>query len=349
MSGRHQVGLAAITVLLCLVVTLPLELQRRIVNDVFNRQDFRTIGTLALTYFGVAIAHRGIKFGMNIYRGWVGENATRTLRSTVFAASSRECGSQSGTRISIVLAEADPIGKFVGASISEPLLQCGVLASLFAYIVFIQPWMALVALGALAPQILYIPAMQNAINRRATARILALREVSASLSRGLRGLDGQRRQQERANRVFELNMSTYKIKYAMDFLMNGSVHLSMAGILALGGYFVSKGKIDAGSVVACTVGLSRISDPWGDLVDWFRDLRVTQARYTLIRNARLRAAAGRPNAPYFTARGFHLSPVDRVVQHTDRERRGLDGRSANAFGPTRVSDRAARRRELRRG
>src|SRR6516225_1240469 len=45
MSGRHQVGLAAITVLLCLVVTLPLELQRRIVNDVFNRQDFRTIGT----------------------------------------------------------------------------------------------------------------------------------------------------------------------------------------------------------------------------------------------------------------------------------------------------------------
>jgi ABC-type multidrug transport system fused ATPase/permease subunit len=286
---------------------------------------------------------------MNIYRGWVGENATRTLRSAVFAASPRECGSRSGTRISIALAEADPIGKFVGVSISEPLLQCGVLASLFGYMLFIQPWMALVAFGALAPQILYIPAMQNAINRRATERILALREVSASLSRGLRGLDGPRRQQDRADRVFHLNMGVYKIKYAMDFLMNGSVHFSMAGILALGGYFVSKGKIDAGSVVACMAGLSKISDPWGDLVDWFRDLRVTQARYTLIRNAGLRAAAGRSNVSYLSANRFHPSPVDRVVQRTDRECRGLDGRRTNALSSVHIPDRAARRRGHRRG
>jgi hypothetical protein len=59
----------------------------------------------------------------------------------------------------------------------------------------------------------------------------------------------------------------------------------MAGILALGGYYVAIGEIDAGSVVACVAGLSKITDPWGDLVDWFRDLRVTQARYALIRTA----------------------------------------------------------------
>jgi ABC-type protease/lipase transport system fused ATPase/permease subunit len=77
-------------------------------------------------------------------------------------------------------------------------------------------------------------------------------------------------------------------------LMNGSFHLSMAGILALGGYYVATGEIDAGSVIACTAGLSKISDPWGDLVDWFRDLRVTQARYALIRAAGLRASDVEP-------------------------------------------------------
>jgi ABC-type bacteriocin/lantibiotic exporter with double-glycine peptidase domain len=293
-SARHQVGIAAITIVLCLVITVPLELQRRIVNDALKRGDFSTIAFLALAYFGVALAHRGIKLAMNVYRSWVGENSTRYLRSMVLAAegraTDREAGSRRGVDISIVLTEADPIGNFVGVSFSEPLLQLGVLISLLAYMTYLQPWMAVIALGSLSPQLLYVPAMQNAINCRATERILTLRAVSTALNRGIRGADTIWRQLERADHVFDLNMSIYKIKYFMNFLMNSSFHMSVAGILALGGYYVAIGKIDAGSVIACTAGLSRISDPWGDLVDWFRDLRVTQARYALIRAAELRAS-----------------------------------------------------------
>jgi ABC-type multidrug transport system fused ATPase/permease subunit len=291
-SGRHQLGLLAITVVLCLVNTVPLELQRRIVNDALQRGNFSTIAFLAAAYFGVALGHRGIKLALSIYRSWVGENSTRYLRSIVLAgekkATEREVGSRRGVDLSIVLAEADPIGTFVGISLSEPVLQFGVLISLLAYMTFLQPWMAVIALASLAPQILYVPAFQNAINRRATERILTLRAVSTALNRGLRGRDSAWRQLERADHVFDLNMSIFKIKYFMNFLMNGSFHLSMAGILALGGYYVAIGKIDAGSVIACTAGLSKICDPWDDLVAWFRDLRVTQARYGLVRATELR-------------------------------------------------------------
>jgi ABC-type bacteriocin/lantibiotic exporter with double-glycine peptidase domain len=205
------------------------------------------------------------------------------------------------------LAEAAPIGSFVGASLSEPLLQCGVLINLLAYMTWLQPWMALIALSALASQILYIPAMQNAINRRATARILTLRAVSTALNRGVRGANATSRQLKRADHVFDLNMNIYKIKYLMDFLMTGSVHLSTAGILAVGGYYVAMGKIDAGSVIACSAGLSKITDPWGDLVDWFRDLRVAETRYALVRSVAQRAHGNRPMAP---AGGIVLSLCD---------------------------------------
>ena len=178
-SARHQIGLAVITTLLFLISAAPLELQRRIVNDALQRGDFVTIAVLALVYFGVAIAQGGIKLAMNVYRGWVSENSTRYLRSIVLAALGRgevhPVGLRSGVDISIVLAEADPVGSFVGVSFSEPLLQCGILLSLLAYMTYLQPRMALIALGALAPQILYVPAMQNAVNRRATGRILTLR------------------------------------------------------------------------------------------------------------------------------------------------------------------------------
>jgi ABC-type bacteriocin/lantibiotic exporter with double-glycine peptidase domain len=292
-SARHQIGLAVITTLLFLISAAPLELQRRILNDALQRGDFITIATLAVVYFGVAVAQGAIKLAMNVYRGWVSENSTRYLRSIVLAALGRgeihAVGSRTGVDISIVLAEADPVGTFVGVSFSEPLLQCGILLSLLAYMTYLQPWMALIALGALAPQILYVPAMQNAINRRATGRILTLRVISTALNRHITGSIVATRLLKRADRIFNFNMSIYKIKYFMNFLMNGSFHLSMAGILALGGYYVAVGKLDAGSVIACTAGLTKINDPWGDLVDWFRELRVTQAKYALIRDAEMRA------------------------------------------------------------
>jgi ABC-type multidrug transport system fused ATPase/permease subunit len=133
-----------------------------------------------------------------------------------------------------------------------------------------------------------------------------LRSISTALNRGKMDSSIASRQLAKADHVFGLNMSIFKIKYLMNFLMNGSFHLSMAGILALGGYYVAAGKIDVGSVIACSAGLSRVNDPWGDLVDWFRELRVTQAKYALLRSAELSAlesVASRRRAPRWRSLG----------------------------------------------
>lgn len=63
------------------------------------------------------------------------------------------------------------------------------------------------------------------------------------------------------------------------------MQLGYAGIFALGGYYVITGKTQIGTVVAFVSGLSKINDPWGDLVNWYRDLRVTQVKYALIRDS----------------------------------------------------------------
>jgi ABC-type multidrug transport system fused ATPase/permease subunit len=302
-SGQHQIVLAIVTTVLFLISAVPLELQRRLVNDTLKRGELRMVVTLALAYFGVALAQGAIKLGMNVYRGWVSENSTRYLRSVILCAEGKTNGEfqseHKGVDISIVLAEAEPIGNFVGVSFSEPLLQCGILISLLSYMTYLQPWMAVIALGALAPQLLYVPAMQNAINRRATGRIMTLRSISTALNRGQILPEVASRQLEKAGHVFDLNMSIFRIKYVMNFLMNSSFHLSMAGILALGGYYVAIGRIDIGSVIACAGGLQRINDPWGDLVDWFRELRVTQAKFALLRSAELQVleAAVAPPRP----------------------------------------------------
>jgi ABC-type bacteriocin/lantibiotic exporter with double-glycine peptidase domain len=57
----------------------------------------------------------------------------------------------------------------------------------------------------------------------------------------------------------------------------------MAGILGVAGVMVTAGKTDIGTMVAFAAGLAKINDPWGDLVTWYRDYRVVNARCRLVR------------------------------------------------------------------
>ena len=86
-----------------------------------------------------------------------------------------------GVRISIIVSEAEAVGGFAGGSFSEPVLNAGILLSVFGYMLYVQPWMALVALLMFCPQLLFIPALQEAINRRTKRRIETLRAVSGAI------------------------------------------------------------------------------------------------------------------------------------------------------------------------
>ena len=289
-SGTHQFGLAALSILLFLVGTAPLELQRRIVNVATERGPYASIVRLAALYVGLAVAEGSTKLGLNMYRNWVGESAVRWLRLSIFeraraADESFPATAMEGTQLSIVIAEAEPIGGFVGDSISEPLLQFGILGAVTAYLIYLQPFMAIVVAIVFAPQIGFVPLMQGAINRRVQEKIAVMRHVSEGIVAAGSAVDADGSQHGRIQSIFSINMGIYKLKFSMNFLMNLMTQLGYVGILALGGYFVVAGRIEVGTVVAFISGLSKINDPWGDLVDWYRNVRVTQVKYDMVLDA----------------------------------------------------------------
>lgn len=290
-SGPHQLALSALSVLVFLLSTAPLEVQRRMVNDAFKGGQFQPILALALAYVGLAIAEGAVKLAMNVYRGWVSETTVRSLRRTVHlllreASSDRVAADALGIETSMMLAEAEPIGGFVGVSVSEPMMQGGLLLAVFGYMTYLEPLMALVALLVFCPQIVFVPLMQHAINLRVARRISALREVSVAMmgEPGAHFHVGQDLD-VRIDDVFALNMGIYKLKFSMNFLMNLLHHSGTAGVLAAGGWFVVHGQTEVGTVVAFVSGLAKINDPWGDLVNWFRDLTATATKYDLIAQA----------------------------------------------------------------
>ena len=89
----------------------------------------------------------------------------------------------------------------------------------------------------------------------------------------------------RIDRVFHLNMGIYKFKFSMNFLMNLSTQLQIIGVLAVGAWAVLHDQLEIGGVVAFISGIGRITDPWGDLVNYFRDANINQVKFGLLRDA----------------------------------------------------------------
>ena len=289
-SGWHQLPLVILTACVALLEVVPLELQRRIVNDAVKDRNYGFVIALCVVYLGAVLLQGGTKLVVNIYRNWVGESAVRELRrrvhvlvdATTAASSTLEA---EGVQASMIVSEVEPVGSFVGGSVSEPLLQAGILASVVAYMIHVDLWMAAVAILFFLPQLVFVPMMQRAMNRRTRVRVRIIRRLSVSVVEGGGDAERGRADDDRIDRVFHLNMGIYKLKFSMNFLMNLSTQLQIIGALAVGAWAVLQDQLEIGGVVAFISGIGRITDPWGDLVNYFRDANVNQVKFRLLSDA----------------------------------------------------------------
>jgi ABC-type bacteriocin/lantibiotic exporter with double-glycine peptidase domain len=284
---RHQVQVSLLAIAVFVLNTAPLEMQRRILNAAVPDGDLARVVALALVYAAIVLGEGFVKLLMNIYGGWIGEKAIRALR----LAASRQVESipaahvgarVQGVEISMILAEPEPIGGFVGVAISELVLQIGILASVFGYMLYMQPSLALVCLAIFSPQFVFVPLMQSAINRRVQGRIAVLREASAGvILAGSSEAERAQRRMQRFAEIFELNLGIIKLRFSMKFLMNLTQNLGKVTILCVGGWYVINGRTDIGTVVAFVSGLNNVRDPWGDLVNWYQDMMLARAKYRM--------------------------------------------------------------------
>jgi ABC-type bacteriocin/lantibiotic exporter with double-glycine peptidase domain len=77
-------------------------------------------------------------------------------------------------------------------------------------------------------------------------------------------------------------LGIFKLKFSMNLLMNFCSHLQVVAALLIGGWMVHTDQLEVGGVVAFISAVGRLNDPWGDLVNYFRDLSITQVKFGLV-------------------------------------------------------------------
>ncbi|MDF2810163.1 MAG: hypothetical protein K0S56_1194 [Microvirga sp.] len=286
-SAPTQIVLIGLSIAVSVLAAAPLHFQRELVNGLTYGISLSELLILGGQY-ALTILLTIILKGVLKYRSArLGESIVRRIRRRIFSdyARDRRDGAPSrftpGTLVSMLTAEAEGVGHFVGEAIAAPLVQIGTLCSVLLYIGAGEPILGLFIFAVVAPQVVIIAVVQKPMNGLVRTRLELLR-TSAD-----RAVHTERSWPDEAvleafDGVYDVRRKIQILKLSLKSALNALTALGTVGTLVLGGWLVLQGETDVGTVVAALSGLTRIARPWNDLITFYRTLNTVRVRFELL-------------------------------------------------------------------
>lgn len=285
-SGRRQIVLIVLSIAIAALAAVPLEFQKEIINHL-TEIDIQTHELLLLGagMMAAILLSLGLKWLMGFLSGILGEDVIRLARNRLIEVA-RERKTENpvpaGTLSTAVSAEAEEVGKFAGNAYSEPVVQIGTLISVIGYITSTQPGLGTIALIMIFPQIVLVYLSQLKVNDLLAERVRVLRSATNRITaEDLQ--DISRSVAEDFDRIYNTRRRMFIWKLSTKFLLSTINGAGQVAVLMLGGWLVLKGETDVGTVVAATMGLSRIQGPTAFLIAFYRQVSANRVKYDLLR------------------------------------------------------------------
>lgn len=293
---NDQIKICILAGLVAFLSIIPLELQRRIVDSVVSRADLWLLVLLGSIYLVVLVIQGGLKYVVNLLKGRIQEEVARNLRQravdrkySTLRADGRPDPEvmNSGTMASMLTSESEDLGEFASGSLSTPLLQTTTIAWVLAYLIWVEPQIACLAVVIYAPQIFLVPKIQRNVNRLARRRTQVMRKLGhAAVDFGHTTVDDQKRLRTRAalliNLIFKIRMIIYRQKYLLTIIGNFLNSFGILVVLMVGGYMVIHGQTNVSTLVVFMSGFQKISDPWDQLIQYYRSLSNARVTFGLV-------------------------------------------------------------------
>ena len=285
-SAGRQIILILLSLSVAALAAAPLEFQRDIINHLTSDKIQPShMLLLGAGMMGVILLSLALKWVLGYRAGTLGEDMIRLIRQRLLerTVDVDEAGEnvRKGTMTTAISAEAEELGKFAGGAFSDPVVQIGTLISVIGYISSTQPWLGLIALSMIVPQIVIVLVSQSKVNVFVAERVRILRSATDHLTtEKIEEVTQEVRDQYDA--IFETRRRMFLWKLSAKFLLSIINGAGTVGVLMLGGWLVLKGETDVGTVVAATSGLSRIQGPTAFLIAFYRQVSANRIKFELL-------------------------------------------------------------------
>lgn len=289
--------------LLCIILAmvflrvLPLEIQKRIVNDVLSGDKFSLLLIYCLIYLAAVLLASGLKFAMNGLQAVIGQRAMTDMRRELYNHILRLPLSffrknQPGTVVTSLVNELSTAGNFVGMAIAVPLSNILTLVAFAVYLIWLNPLLGIVTLSIYPIAIFVVPLAQRGANKANKQRVVVSQEMASQITESMIGIQeihahGSFRIEERRyntliERLLKIRIVWTLYRYAVKVINNLFVGMGPVLVFVLGGYLMMQGKIELGSIVAFLSAQEKLYDPWKELIEFYQVYQDASIRYKKI-------------------------------------------------------------------
>ncbi|MDJ0783005.1 MAG: ABC transporter ATP-binding protein/permease [Desulfosarcinaceae bacterium] len=297
-SGITHLQGALVVVILGVVFArvLPLEMQKRIINEAINLRKIDLLFLYCGFYLAAVVAANGFKFAMNALQAVISQRATARMREALYHHAltlplTYYRNTQPGAVVNAVINELTLPGNYIGMAVAVPLSNVLTLVAFAAYLAWLNLWLAALSLSIYPLVLFLVPLLQRKVNQANKQRVDASRKLSSRISESIGGIHEiqangaytleNRKFDKIVRRLLKIRIRWSLYRFAIKVTNNFFVSLGPFLVFILGGWLTIKGRLELGALVAFLSAQEKLYDPWRELIEFYQvyqDGRVSYDR-----------------------------------------------------------------------
>lgn len=291
---KLQILLVIIIIITVLVRVLPLEMQKRIVNEAINLRKIDLLFFYCGLYLAAVVVAGGLKYLINALQTLIGQRVSARMRKELYGhILTLPLGffrkTQPGMVVSSLITELAAAGDFAGNAVAVPVTSILTLIAFAGYLVWLNPILGFVSLSIYPVVLFLLPLLQKRANTANKKRVDTTRDLASKIAESITGIHEiqsngafgieNRKYGDLVDKLMKIrivwNLYRYGIKTSNNFFSSLSPFL----IFILGGYLAINGRLELGALVAFLSAQEKLYDPWKELIEFYQAYQDSSVGY----------------------------------------------------------------------
>lgn len=291
---KLQTILVFVILVTVLARVIPLEMQKRIVNEAINLRKVDLLLIYCGIYLAAVILQGGLKFLINYFQTVIGQRALAEMRKDLYhhiltLPLNFFRKTQPGMVVAALITELTTSGNFVGMAIAVPVTNILTLVAFAGYLFWLNPILALISLSIYPIVLLLVPILQKHANQANKRRVDTTRSLSSQIGEAITGIHEiqgngaytiENAKADRfVDRLRKIRVTWTLYSQAIKTMNNFFTNLSPFLIFLIGGYLAMQGQLGLGALVAFLSAQEKLYNPWKEMIEFYQVYQDASVRY----------------------------------------------------------------------
>jgi len=279
---------------------LPLEMQKRIINEAIGMKDLPALYRYCAIYIGAVTLAGIFKFIINLMQVYIGERALKHVRKKLYEhllslPIQFYRRTSPGNVISYIITEFIPVATFIGQAVAVPAVNILTFFAMAGYMIHLNPTIGLISIAIYPIELFILPRIQKYFRKANRERIKHTQKLSGLVGEAVSGVHEvhsnasipleKGRFSEVLEKLYSATVMQNGIKFGIKFVNNFFMSLGPFVLFLIGGYYAIKGHFDVGAIVAFLAAYEKLYDPWKELMEFWQVYQDSSVRYNQIMRA----------------------------------------------------------------